>query len=279
MMSTDKLLAGRVHQHQGTPDSSVRDPVCGMSVDPRTTSYQADHSGDRYFFCSAPCRDLFVVDPTRYLALNQHHEPMMPPHAVGQRLWTCPMHPQIVRSEPGSCPICGMALELMLPTGTEGENPELRRMTRRFWVGVLLSVPLLAMVMAAHVSMSFGALTASRSAVWVQLVLGSAAVLWCGWPFFQRGWASLVARRLNMFSLIALGTGVAYAYSVVAALAPGIFSASFRGPHGEIPLYFEAAAVIVTLVNAHQDASRNQSKRQGVLEHEDRKDRAHEGGR
>ena len=158
------------------------------------------------------------------------------------------MHSQIVRSEPGSCPICGMALEPMLPTGAEGENPELRDMTRRFWVGVLLSVPLLAMVMAAHVSMSFSAMTASRPALWVQLVLGSAAVLWCGWPFFQRGWASFVARRLNMFSLIALGTGVAYAYSVVAALAPGIFPASFRGPHGEIPLYFEAAAVIVTLV-------------------------------
>ncbi len=158
------------------------------------------------------------------------------------------MHPQIVRSEPGSCPICGMALEPMMPTGAEGENPELRDMTRRFWVGVALSVPLLGMVMAAHVSMSFAALTASRPAVWFQLVLGSAAVLWCGWPFFQRGWASIIARRLNMFSLIALGTGVAYAYSVVAALAPQIFPASFRGPHGEIPLYFEAASVIVTLV-------------------------------
>jgi len=158
------------------------------------------------------------------------------------------MHPQIVRSEPGSCPICGMALEPMMSTGAEGENPELRDMTRRFGVGVALSVPLLGMVMAAHVSMSFAALTASRPAVWFQLVLGSAAVLWCGWPFFQRGWASIIARRLNMFSLIALGTGVAYAYSVVAALAPQIFPASFRGPHGEIPLYFEAAAVIVTLV-------------------------------
>jgi Cu+-exporting ATPase len=157
------------------------------------------------------------------------------------------MHPQIVRSEPGFCPICGMALEPMVPSGAEAENPELLDMTRRFWVGLTLSVPLLAMVMAAHVSMSFAALTASRPAVWIQLVLGSAAVLWCGWPFFQRGWASLVSRRLNMFSLIALGTGVAYAYSVVAALAPQIFPASFRGPRGEVPLYFEAAAVIVTL--------------------------------
>lgn len=158
------------------------------------------------------------------------------------------MHPQIVRSEPGSCPICGMALEPMVPTEDEAENPELRDMTRRFWIGVALSVPLLGMVMAGHASMSFAALTASRPAVWLQLILGSAAVLWCGWPFFQRGWASVAARHLNMFSLIALGTGVAYAYSVVAALAPQIFPASFWGPHGGIPLYFEAASVIVTLV-------------------------------
>src|SRR5215831_20294297 len=119
------------------------------------------------------------------------------------------MHPQIVRSEPGSCPICGMALEPMMPTAPESDNPELRDMTRRFWVGVALSIPLLAMVMAADVAKSVGALTTSRPGVWIQLVLGSAAVLWCGWPFFPRGWASVVARRLNMFSLIALGTGVA----------------------------------------------------------------------
>ena len=158
------------------------------------------------------------------------------------------MHPQIVRSEPGFCPICGMALEPMVSTGAEAESPELRDMTRRFWVSLALSVPLLAMVMVAHISKLFATLTASRPAVWIQLFLGSAAVLWCGWPFFQRGWASLVGRRLNMFSLIGLGTGVAYAYSVVAAVVPQIFPASFRGPHGEVPLYFEAAAVIVTLV-------------------------------
>jgi len=137
----------------------------------------------------------------------------------------------------------------MTPTGEDADNPELRDMARRFWVGVVLSAPLLAIAMADHFATpAVGALTASRAAVWVQLLLGSAAVLWCGWPFFQRGWASIVAGRLNMFSLIALGTGVAYAYSVVAALAPQIFPASFRGPHGEVPLYFEAAAVIVTLV-------------------------------
>src|SRR5258708_6671493 len=164
-------------------------------------------------------------------------------------LWTCPMHSQIVRKEPGSCPICGMALECLTPEAEDAANPELRAMTRRFWVGLALSVPLLAMAMADHfVEPMLDALIAPRAAVWVQLVLGTPAVLWCGWPFFVRGWASLVNRRLNMFTLIALGTGVAYGYSLVAALFPGIFPASFRMEDGGVALYFEAAAVIVTLV-------------------------------
>jgi Cu+-exporting ATPase len=163
--------------------------------------------------------------------------------------WTCPMHPQIVRAKPGSCPICGMALEPMVPAVGDAANPELRDMTRRFWVGVALSLPLLAMTMADHVvKPALDALIAPRSAVWVQLILATPVVLWGGWPFFRRGWASLVSRRLNMFTLIALGTGVAYLYSLVAALAPGIFPPSFRTPEGQVALYFEAAAVIVTLV-------------------------------
>ena len=175
------------------------------------------------------------------------HEP--PPPTGGEVLWTCPMHPQIVRKDPGSCPICGMALEPMTPAAGEEVNPELRDMTRRFWVGVTLSVPLVAMAMAEDFAKpALDALLAPRIAVWIQLLLASPAVLWGGWPFFERGWRSIVSRRLNMFTLIALGTGVAYAYSVVAALAPGIFPLSFRGPEGEVPLYFEAAAVIVTLV-------------------------------
>jgi Cu+-exporting ATPase len=158
------------------------------------------------------------------------------------------MHPEIVREEPGSCPICGMALEPMTPTA-EAEHPELRDMTRRFWISLALSVPLLAMVMAEHLAKAtVDALIPPHLAVWVQLILATPAVLWGGWPFFQRGFASFVSRRLNMFSLIALGTGVAYIYSLFAALAPGIFPDSFRGLHGEVPLYFEAAAVIVTLV-------------------------------
>jgi Cu+-exporting ATPase len=159
------------------------------------------------------------------------------------------MHPQIVRKEPGNCPICGMALEPMTPAAGEAVSPELRDMTRRFWAGVALSVPLLAIAMAEHFNKAaLDALISPRLLVWVQLILGTPAVLWAGWPFFTRGGASIVSRRLNMFTLIALGTGVAYLYSLVAALAPGIFPASFRDHDGQVPLYFEAAAVIVTLV-------------------------------
>jgi P-type Cu+ transporter len=247
-MSPAEDVAAAAHRHDGSPEATERDPVCGMTVDPATAQHDAEHEGRRYYFCSPGCRQRFIADPGRYLAPDQAPGEQATAPSDGQTLWTCPMHPQIVRPEPGSCPICGMGLEPMVPTGGEPENPELRDMTRRFWVGAALSVPLLGMVMAAHVSMPVAAVTASRPAVWLQLALGTAAVLWCGWPFFQRGWASVVARHLNMFSLIALGTGVAYAYSVVAALAPQVFPDSFRGPHGEVPLYFEAAAVIVTLV-------------------------------
>ncbi len=159
------------------------------------------------------------------------------------------MHPQIVRAGPGSCPICGMALEPVTPVAGEIRNPELRDMTLRFWVGVALSVPLLAIAMAEHFNRAApGTFISPRLLTWVQLILATPVVLWGGWPFFQRGWVSVVRGRLNMFTLIALGTGVAYGYSLVAALAPGIFPASFRGPDGQVPLYFEAASVIVTLV-------------------------------
>jgi Cu+-exporting ATPase len=159
------------------------------------------------------------------------------------------MHPQIVREVPGNCPICGMALEPLTPSAANAANPELRDMTRRFWTGVALSLPLLAIVMAEHFDKpALDIVLSPHLAVWAQLILGSPAVLWGGWPFFRRGWASLVNRRLNMFTLIALGTGVAYLYSLTAALAPGVFPASFRNPDGQVPLYFEAAAVIVTLV-------------------------------
>ncbi len=226
----------------------VRDPVCRMAVDPGT-AHRAEHAGIGYFFCSARCRDRFVAEPARYLAAPRSAAPDVALREAGEALWTCPMHPQIVRQKPGNCPICGMALEPMTPADADAANPELRDMTRRFWAGVALSLPLLAIVMVGHFDKpAVDAVIAPRFVVWVQLALATPAVLWGGWPFFRRGWASVVNRRPNMFTLIALGTGVAYVYSLVAALMPGIFPASFRDPDGEVPLYFEAAAVIVTLV-------------------------------
>jgi Cu+-exporting ATPase len=219
-----------------------------MAVDPAKATPRAEHAGHSYFFCSDRCREKFTAEPARYVVPSPSGRRPATVTA-GEVLWTCPMHPQIVRSAPGNCPICGMALEPMTPAAGEAENPELRNMTRRFWVGVALSLPLLAIAMAEHFNKAaLDALIAPRALVWVQLILGTPAVLWGGWPFFARGWASIVSRRLNMFTLIALGTGVAYAYSLVAALAPGIFPASFRDVDGQVPLYFEAAAVIVTLV-------------------------------
>jgi Cu+-exporting ATPase len=230
-------------QEHNAPEG-VRDPVCGMSVDPTTTPHHTDHAGRRYFFCGTRCRERFVAEPARYLSDDPAAHAAAAPAAAGMQ-WTCPMHPEIVRDAPGSCPICGMALEPMNPTaGEEAENPELRDMTRRFWVAAALSVPLLVVAMGGHSV----AMLPPRAMAWLQLALATPAVLWGGWPFFQRGWASLKNRSLNMFTLIALGTGVAYLYSVVAAVAPGIFAASFRSSDGGVPLYFEAASVIVALV-------------------------------
>src|SRR5712671_3666552 len=224
---------------------AATDPVCGMTVDPATAKHRAEFAGQAYVFCGAGCRQKFLADSRKYLDKShgtQHGgaaEPPSPAQAAGA--WTCPMHPEIVRDGPGSCPICGMALEPMTPSATDEANPELADMTRRFWVGVALSVPLLAIVMAEHVSdHAFEGMLSPRALVWVQLILATPAVLWGGWPFFARGCASIVNRRLNMFTLIALGTGVAYAYSLVAALAPGIFPSSFRGQDGQVALYFEA---------------------------------------
>jgi P-type Cu+ transporter len=240
----------RHHHHPSDPPAPVNDPVCGMTVDPATAEHRAEHAGHSYSFCSAKCRDKFTAEPERYVSAPHDGTPgAAAPVKGSELLWTCPMHPQIVRKEPGSCPICGMALEPMTPAAGEAANPELRDMTRRFWVGVALSLPLLGMAMAEDfLRPAFARLLAPRAAVWVELALATPAVLWCGWPFFRRGWASLVARHLNMFTLIALGTGVAYAYSVVAAVLPGLFPVSFRLPDGTVPVYFEAAAVIVTLV-------------------------------
>ncbi len=241
MSATDRLTATEAPERLPARHNCERDPVCGMSVNSAASPHRAEHAGHTYHFCGARCRERFAADPARYLTPAPAAPPT--PGADGGQ-WTCPMHPQIVRGEPGSCPICGMALEPMTPATGDAANPELRDMTRRFWVGVALSAPLVAIAMSEQLAM----LLPGRAAVWLQLVLATPAVLWCGRPFFERGWASLVRRRLNMFTLVMLGTGVAYGYSLVAALLPGIFPASFRMPGGAVPVYFEPAAVIVTLV-------------------------------
>ena len=176
-------------------------------------------------------------------------EPVVAPVTAVKTQWTCPMHPQIVRDAAGSCPICGMALEPRTVGAVEGPDPELLDMTRRFWIGFVLTLPLLAFVMGDMLpGQPLRHLIPGRVSAWLQLVLATPVVLWAGWPFFERGWASLVNRSLNMFTLIALGTGMAYAYSVVGTVAPGLFPASFRTHGGEVGLYFEAAAVIAVLV-------------------------------
>ena len=233
----------RANPGGGTAIEGARDPVCGMSVDPAKTPHRAEHDGRRYFFCGARCRERFIAEPARYLSEKPAQEPSAP--AITGTRWTCPMHPEIIRDSPGACPICGMGLEPLTPVaGEEIDNPELRDMTRRFWVAAVLSAPLLAIAMGGHVV----AMLSPRAMGWLQLALATPAVLWGGWPFFQRGWDSLRNRSFNMFTLIALGTGVAYLYSVVAAVIPGIFPASFRAPDGGVPLYFEAASVITALV-------------------------------
>jgi P-type Cu+ transporter len=224
----------------------VKDPVCGMTVDPLTTSLCHEHEGTTYYFCSESCLRRFRESPEAFLQSAKATEvPATPgPAAV---VYTCPMHPEIVRDGPGSCPICGMALEPRTATLEEGPNPELIDMSRRFWVSLALTVPLLFVAMAPMAGLHLGPLD-GRAGRWAELVLASAVVLWGGWPFFVRGWASIVNRSPNMFTLIALGTGVAYLDSVVAVVAPALFPPSFRDHHGEVGVYFEAAAAIVTLV-------------------------------
>ena len=228
-------------RHLGGAGGKVTDPVCGMTVDPAKTAHHADYDGDSYHFCSAGCRSKFIAAPETYFG----DQPLAAPIAAPGTLWTCPMHPQIRADGPGTCPICGMALEPENPTLDTGPNPELTDFTRRVWVAGVLSVPLLAISMVAEMlSITFVPPTYSA---WVQLALSAPIVLWAGAPFFQRGWTSIRTRNLNMFTLVSLGVGAAFAYSLVATIAPGVFPPSFR-MHGVIPVYYEAAGVVVTLV-------------------------------
>src|SRR5215203_4961007 len=238
------------HAHDGHDPSAqqasnlVKDPVCGMSVDPNTAKHKAEHAGQTYVFCSAGCRTKFLADPAKYLA----PAPAAKVEAVPEgTIYTCPMHPQIRQVGPGSCPICGMALEPLLATAEAGPNPELADFTRRFWIGTVLTLPVVALEMGGHMT-GLHQILDQQTANWLQFLLGTPVVLWAGWPLLVRGWQSVVHRSLNMFTLIAMGTGVAWVYSVVATFAPGIFPAAFRSPDGSVAVYFEAAAVITVLV-------------------------------
>jgi Cu+-exporting ATPase len=249
-----------------------------MMVDPSKAGATFEYAGQTYFFCCTGCKDKFSAAPARYLTssklvgiaaapaaspaamIQNAPVPAHPSakskstHPVATRVasrtsaeYTCPMHPEILRGAPGDCPICGMALEPRSGMLEEKPGPELRAMTARFWTSVALTAPVLALAMGDHVP-AFRDIVSTHARGWIEFALATPVVLWGGWPFFQRGWSSIVHRRLNMFTLIAMGTGVAYAYSVLAILAPGIFPPSFRGPGGEVAVYFEAAAVITTLV-------------------------------
>ncbi|MFM6851647.1 MAG: heavy metal translocating P-type ATPase [Terrabacter sp.] len=253
--------------------SLVKDPVCGMDVDPATSEH-LELDGHDYHFCSAGCRAAFEADPSRYVKASvgqtpsghdhgdqgghagHHHtvhslpspHPNLTDAPIGEVAeWTCPMHPEIRRPGPGSCPICGMALEPVTVTAASGPNPELADMTRRFKVAGALSIPVLVLSMGRDLIPALEDAVSPTAANWAQLVLATPVVLWAGWPFFQRGWTSVRTMQLNMFTLIAMGTGVAWLFSVVATVAPGIFPEAFR-MDGAVAVYFEAASVITALV-------------------------------
>ncbi len=229
------------HAHARSP-ATVKDPVCGMTIDPATAKHRAAHDGETYYFCSAGCKTKFEADPAKYLGPAQ---PVAP--APSGTIYTCPMHPEIRQVGPGSCPICGMALEPVVATADAGPNHELLDMQRRFAIGLALALPVVVLDMGGHLTgltMQVG-----QSVVnWIEFALATPVVVWAGAPFFERGWRSLVTRHLNMFTLIALGTGVAWVTSVVATIAPGVFPPAFRDMEGSVAVYFEAASVVTVLV-------------------------------
>ncbi|SHF54074.1 Cu+-exporting ATPase [Devosia limi DSM 17137] len=222
-------------------DHQARDPVCGMSVDPANAEFSTEHAGETYYFCSAKCHDKFVANPGAYLT-----ETEAPRGANPGTIYTCPMHPQVRQDHPGNCPICGMTLDPELPTADTGPSAELVDMTRRFWIGTALAIPVFLLEMGSHL-FDFHAFISAQNLNWLQLVLATPVVLWAGWPFFQRGAASIANRSLNMFTLIAMGIGVAWLYSMIATVLPGIFPSDMQGMGGAVPVYFEAAAVITAL--------------------------------
>jgi P-type Cu+ transporter len=225
---------------------SALDPVCGMQMNPVTAKHHEKHDGHDVYFCSAQCHAKFKENPALYTHTSEHkHEAPLPKASMGT-IYTCPMHPQIRQDRPGFCPICGMALEPLIATGEHVHNLELADMSRRFWVGLALSVPVLLLGMGGEL-LGLNRFVSATTSQWIQFAFGTPVVLWAGWPFFTRAWASLVSRNLNMFTLIALGTGVAWTYSVVAMLFPELFPVAFRS-EGSVPVYYEAAAIITVLV-------------------------------
>ncbi|MEQ9640553.1 MAG: heavy metal translocating P-type ATPase [Alphaproteobacteria bacterium] len=246
------------HLHHET----TKDPVCGMSVDTNAGKPSHEHRGKVFHFCSQRCHDKFVADPEHFLSGTHRHADKPAP---GGTKYTCPMHPEIVRDQPGDCPICGMALEPMgVPTGDEGPNPELVDFRRRFWIGTVLTVPLLVLTMGPFVGLGFAReWLGERPALWIELLLGTPVILWSGWPFFVRGVKSVVGWNLNMFTLIGMGVAAAYLFSVVAVIAPGIFPEGFRDAEGHVGVYFEAGAVIVVLVLLGQVMELNARERTG----------------
>ena len=238
--------AHAAHAH-ATSTPLGRDPVCGMAVDPKTTPHRADHAGSTRYFCSEQCKTKFLANPLEYLTTPASQE-AAPPSAAGA-VYTCPMHPQIRSDAPGDCPICGMALEPVSGGPNTGPSPELRNMTRRFWIGAALTAPILLLEMGGHVpAFNLHQLVAPAVSMWIQFALGTPVVLWAGWPFFQRAWTSVLNRSLNMFSLIGLGIGAAYLYSLAATFATGLFPAALHTESGLVAVYYEAAAVITVLV-------------------------------
>ena len=241
------------HTAAHTAHEPALDPVCGMTVDPDRAAGSFEYKGKTFYFCSTHCLHRFRENPESFL----NKTPMAPqpigitqqPKPVPGQRYTCPMHPEIIRDAPGSCPLCGMALEPLTVSLEDEKNPELVDMTRRFWVAVALSIPVFVLGMSDLIpGQPLQRVIPMRTLAWVQLVLATPVVLWGGWPFFVRAWQSIVNRSLNMFTLIGLGVAVAYLFSLIAVVVPGIFPPSFRDHHGNVPVYFEAAAVITTLV-------------------------------
>lgn len=228
--------------HAARSMAATRDPVCGMTADLALTPQHARMGGETFYFCSAGCRAKFMADPGKYLGDAPDVAPLAPPDAI----WTCPMHPEVRREGPGTCPICGMALEPEESSADDRPNPELVDFTRRLWVAASLALPLLLISMGPEM-LGWNPVGASTSA-WIQLALAAPTVLWAGLPFFERGWTSLRTRHLNMFTLVSLGVGAAFLYSLVATAAPGLFPPSFRGMGDAAPVYYEAAGVVVALV-------------------------------